>query len=112
MLSYLAFDSRSIRSLLCDNNKDYFNEKFPLFFKNEEGETAIDIALKYNQIKSVDIMVNYIVTYQEKYVFSHLFERNLVDLIEKGCDVDKLFNSKIFNYPFDFDEWPTTSSET
>lgn len=84
MVSYLAFDNRSIKSLLDDKNIDYFDSKFPLFFKNEKAESAIDIALSYNQIRSVNLMIRYIITYQNKFVYAHLFEKNLVDLIQKG----------------------------
>jgi hypothetical protein len=93
MVSYLAFDNRSIKSLLDKNNKDFFNDKFPLFFKNEQGESAIDIALRYNQIRSVNLMVDYIINYQNTYVYAHLFEKNLIDLIEKGVEMTALFNS-------------------
>lgn len=34
MVSYLAFDSRSIKSLLSDENKKYFKADFPVFYKN------------------------------------------------------------------------------
>ena len=112
MVSYLAFDNRSIKSLLDDKNINYFNDRFPLFFKNEQGESAIDIALSYNQIRSVNLMIKYIITYQNKFVYAHLFEKNLVDLIEKGVEMTNLFKSAIFNYTFDYDEWPTTSSDT
>ena len=112
MVSYLAFDNRSIKSLLDTKNQEYFNDKFPLFFKNEQGESAIDIALRYNQIRSVNMMVAYMIQYQNTYVYAHLFEKNLIDLIEKGVNMSALFDSQIFNYQFDFDEWPTTSSNT
>jgi len=39
------------------------------------------------------MMISYIITYQEKYVYAHLFEKNLVDLIEKGVEMSGLFNS-------------------
>lgn len=42
MMPYLAFDSNSIKSLLDSKNEAYFDKKFPLFYKNENGETAID----------------------------------------------------------------------
>jgi len=58
------------------------------------------------------MMIKYIITYQNKYVYAHLFEKNLVDLIQKGVEMTGLFNSQIFNYGFDFDEWPTTNSDT
>ena len=63
MVSYLAFDNRAISSLLDCKNAAYFDDKFPLFFKNEKGESAIDIAMQYNQIRSVNLMVDYIVHY-------------------------------------------------
>jgi hypothetical protein len=37
MVSYLAFDSRSIKSLLSEKNEGYFDSKFPVFFKNDKG---------------------------------------------------------------------------
>ena len=54
MVSYLAFDNRSIKALLDEKEsafkdlKNYFDDRFPLLFKNEQGESAIDIALRYN----------------------------------------------------------------
>lgn len=35
-----------------------------------------------------------------------------MDLIDKGVAMTDLLRSKIFNHTFDFDEWPTTSSDT
>jgi len=58
------------------------------------------------------MMIDYIITYQNSFVYAHLFEKNLVELMEKGVDMTKLFNSNVCNYDFDFDEWPTTSSDT
>lgn len=67
MVSFLAFDNRSIKALLDEqesefgrkgvNLQEYFDPRFPLLFKNEQGESAIDIALRYNQIRSVNMMV-------------------------------------------------------
>lgn len=63
MVSYLAFDNRSIKELLNDKNKEYFNDKYPVFYKNEDGSSAIDSALDSNQIRSVNLMIDYIVKY-------------------------------------------------
>ena len=93
MVSYLAFDNRSIKSLLDEKNEAYFDDKFPLFFKNEEGESAIDIAVRYNQIRSVNLMIAYMIKYQNTYVYAHLFEKNLIDLIDKGVTMTDLFDS-------------------
>jgi hypothetical protein len=48
MIPYLAFDSRSIRSLLSTENKKYFSDEFPVFYKNPDGKSAIDVALANN----------------------------------------------------------------
>jgi len=59
MTSILSFDSRSMKFLLCDDFKDFFNEEYPIFYKNkiQKGPTkdgkffyrsAIDHALKNN----------------------------------------------------------------
>mmetsp|Transcript_802 Transcript_802/g.1015 ORF Transcript_802/g.1015 Transcript_802/m.1015 type:complete len:143 (-) Transcript_802:918-1346(-) len=57
-------------------------------------------------------MIKYIVKYQNNYEFAHLFENNLVDLLNKGVQMTELFNSYVFNYTFDYDEWPATSVDT
>ena len=77
MVAYLAFDSRSIKELLGDQNKEHFNDKFPVFYKNQDGRSAIDVALGNNQIRSVNLMIKYIIDYQNTWVFSHLFEHNM-----------------------------------
>lgn len=112
LVPYLAFDARSMRTLLSDKNRKYFNDEFPLFYKNEEGRSAIDTALENNQIRSVNLMIDYIVDYQNSYYFSHLFNYNAVELLNKGVQMTALFKSKIFNHTFDFDEWPSTNSNT
>jgi hypothetical protein len=112
MIAYLAFDSRSIKTLLSEDNKDYFDDKFPVFYKNKEGKSSIDVALGNNQIRSVNLMIDYIVKYQNSYVYSHLFEHNLVELLNKNVTMTGIFNSRVFNHPFDYDEWPTTNSNT
>jgi hypothetical protein len=52
MISYLAFDSRSTKALLSANNRKYFEDndfdKFPVFYKNKDKRSAIDVALANN----------------------------------------------------------------
>jgi hypothetical protein len=48
MISHLAFDSRSIKTLLKEENHLYFDSKHPVFFKNEEDKSEIDTALVNN----------------------------------------------------------------
>lgn len=110
LVPFLAFDARSMRSLLDKSNKSYFDDEFPLFYKNNDGRSAIDTALENNQIRSVNLMIDYIVAYQNSYYYCHLFNYNAVELLNKGVLMTKLFSSKIFNHTFDYDEWPSTNS--
>jgi len=112
LIPYIAFDSRSMNRLLSDSNSEYFNDEFPVFYKNEDGTSAIDTALDNNQVNSVNLMIDYIVKYQNNYEFANLFENNFVDLLNKGVHMNSLLRSKVFCYRFDFDEWPATSWNT
>lgn len=53
-------------------------------------------------------IIEYICKYQNTYVSSYLFTRNIPTLIEKGIEVKGLFESQIFCFQFDYDEWPAT----
>jgi len=97
MTIHLAFDNRSIKRLLSKSNEKFFTEDNPIFYLNRDKRTAIDIALENDQIKSVDLMINYIVKYQNSYVYANLFKYNLVNLIEEGVIVAPLMNSNIIN---------------
>jgi hypothetical protein len=119
MVSILAFDSASMESLLGEANESYFSEEFPIIYKNKVQKrngrdhfftTAIDYALKNNQVKAVDLMVKYIVRYQNNYVSSFLFLKNLPHLIERGISILNLLESKIFVVTFDYDGWPSGST--
>lgn len=63
MVSFLAFDNRSIKELLGEHNKQFFTSKYPVFYKNEDGRSAIDVALENNQIRSISLMIDYIIKY-------------------------------------------------
>ena len=52
-------------------------------------------------------MIEYIVKYQNNFVSSFLFSKNLPKLMQKGINVQDLMASSIFRYQFDFDEWPS-----
>ena len=101
-----------MKLLLGEENNEYFDRKYPLFFKNEKGYSALDDVLDRNQIRSVNMMISYIVKYQNTYVFSNIFKHNFVDLIQKEVNLKPLLESKIFNHTFDYDEWPATNSNT
>ena len=70
MATLLAFDSASMASLLSSENSEYFDEQYPVIYKNKfkkkNGKgfyytNAIDMALKNNQIRAVNSIVQYIV---------------------------------------------------
>ena len=89
MLPFLAFDSLSIQTLLGDNdkNRQHFTElsekHYPIFFRNRTGRSAIDQALEDNQLASVNLMVAYVCKYQNSHSYFHLFENNLVTMVER-----------------------------
>lgn len=118
MCSLLNFDSRSMESLLHDDHSSYFSSEFPIFYKNKIPKpgnrkqffyrSAIDSSLKNNQVGAVGLMIDYIVKYQNNYVSSYLFLKNITTIMEKGIPVSELFKSEIFVKRIDFDEWPAT----
>ena len=111
MIPYISFDMRSIKELLDEKNSSYFNSKFPLFYLTD-GRSAIDYALENNLLRSVNIMISYIVKYQDNYVYNNLFVHNFVDMMNRGVSMSPLPNSSIFNHTFDYDEWPSIHSNT
>lgn len=117
MVSILSFDSRSMEYLLSDDFGEYYFKKYPIFYKNKiqkgnikDGKSfyrnAIDNALRNNQIKAVACIIKYICTYQNSFASSYLFVKILPTLIEKGVEVNELLDSNVFQYEFDYDEWP------
>lgn len=94
MASILSFDSRSMQYLLHDNFDGYFTEDYPIFYKNkiQKGKhmsyeamqsnksyckffyrSAIDNALRNNQVRAVSLIISYIVKYQNNFASSFLF---------------------------------------
>lgn len=102
--------------MLGEDNKEYFSDEFPIFYLNKIYKTgsnkryfyrtAIDRALKANQVRAVSLMIEYIIKNQNNYTASYLFSKNIPDLLEKGIDLHELFNSNIFTHTFDYDQWP------
>ena len=69
IVSILAFDSKSVANLLSEDNEEYFSEEYPVIYKNKilkkNGKdyfitSAIDTALKNNQIQAVNSLLRYI----------------------------------------------------
>jgi hypothetical protein len=52
--------------------------------------------------------MKYIVKYQNNYSSSYLFKKNLPTIMKMGVEVAELFDSKVFSFDFDYDEWPST----
>ena len=116
LASVLSFDSRSMQALLGEENKQYFSDEFPIFYQNKINKqysedkyfyrTAIDRALRANQVRAVSLMIDYIVKNQNNYTASYLFTHNIPTLLEKGIELNGLFSSNIFTFSFDHEQWP------
>lgn len=109
LLSYLSFDRRSIQNILQRDIPKFVDPQFPLFFKNRDGRSAVDTALDNNLLRSVSLMIDYIIQYQNTPVYHHLFTYNLIDLIQRRVPCTKLFQSNIFNMEISYYEWPQMS---
>lgn len=55
-------------------------------------------------------IIEFIVKYQNSYVFSFLFDGLLIKLLNKGIKVTQLFESDIFCHSFEYDDWPVVHS--
>jgi hypothetical protein len=101
--------------LLAEKNQYLFNEEFPIIYKVKVAKkkgtnfyytNAIDNALKNNQVEGVKYLIKYIVQFQNNYISSFLFLKNLPIFLSKDIDVEHLLSSKIFSVNFDFNDWP------
>jgi len=103
--------------LLSDKNSEHFSSKFPIIFKNKVTKkdgmgfyysTAMDNALKNNQIRAVQYLIEYIIKFQNNFVSSYLFQKNFAVLILRGVSLSGLLESNVFKYELDYDQWPMT----
>lgn len=100
MVTILAFDNGSMEHLLGDHNQEYFNPLYPVIYRTKIQKknnklsyfynTAIDNALKNNQVKAINFMIDYICKYQNNFVSSYLFRHNLPLMMEKGISINSL----------------------
>ena len=70
LLSILSFDSRSMVQLLSQKNAKWFNDKYPLIYKNTIVKknnrnkffyrSAIDNAFQNNSMRAIDCIIKYI----------------------------------------------------
>lgn len=112
LLSYLAFDRKSVKHLLSDENQKHVDPQYPLFYMNRDRRSAIDSAIDMNQIQSLNLMIDYITKYQNKAVYSHIFAGNLVTMLQKEVRCKALFESQILSMPISFFEWPSLNEDT
>lgn len=117
----LSFDSTCIRAILDEKYEHHFpHSDYPLIYmnkflkKNGKGfflQNSIDLALVSNQIGAVNKLIEYIVKYQNNYVSSYLFQKNIVTLLERGVHCCELSDSSIFSMQFDYDDWPAVHND-
>ena len=43
--------------------------------------SAVDIALENHQVRALNLMIEYIIKYQNSYVYSFLFEKNFMKIM-------------------------------
>ena len=92
-----------------DEFSEHFDSRRPLFYKNKFAKgkgkniryfyrSAIDNALKNNQVGAVNEIINYIVKFQNSFTSSYLFTKNMAEMIETGICISELLNSDVFHY--------------
>jgi len=97
-----------MKSILDESNKAYFTPEYPLFYKNKMPKSnnkdkffyrsAIDSALRTNQVSAIATMIEYIILYQNNFVSSFMFKNNFTELLEKGVELSHLIEAKIFKF--------------
>ena len=58
-------------------------------------------------MQAVKMLIEYICTYQNNYVSAQLFYKQIPTMLSKGVRLKRLFSSKVLEYSFDYDEWPS-----
>jgi hypothetical protein len=66
-----------------------------LLFKREDGLSPIDIAISANKTKSIAILMDLLVRFQNNMVFNHLVDEHFCTLIEKGVDLKEYLQSSL-----------------
>lgn len=59
----IASDSKSIAFLLDKDHESYFTKEFPIFYRNPDGSSIFDSALRKRQMSSLKLMLDYMVVY-------------------------------------------------
>ena len=58
----------------------------------------------------MEILLEYLCTYQNHVNSSYLLTRILPDIVDKGISIENVCSSKIFLMELHFDEWPENST--
>ncbi len=58
-------------------------------------ETPLDVAIKHNNINSVNIFYSMLLKYQNNVCFNHLIDPQIITLMEKGIDLKDYFESDL-----------------
>jgi hypothetical protein len=64
--------------------------------------------LRNNQVRAVDLIIKYIIKYQNNFSSSYLFYKNMPLILSKGIKVSDLLNSSVFKLYFKNEKWPDT----
>ena len=109
MVSILSFDSKAVKCILEDKlDPETIKEGFPLIYKNKKQITvvnnnkkivlqktysALDIAKENNQIRAIQIIIDFIIKYQDNYVSSFMLKNNVLDFFDMGIEMHHLMKS-------------------
>ena len=107
LVTYLIRQKKTVEYLLSKKNERYFSKMYPIFYKNRDGNSAIDIALRNNLMRPISLVINYIVEYQNSPVFCDLFYNNLLKLLPLSVPLTHVFESQIFLTTIDHSSWPS-----
>ena len=67
--------------------------------------------MKNNQIRAVGLIIDHIVNHQNHFVSGYMFRDNLLKLLERGIDINRLLASQVFVWEFEFEEWPQVHTD-
>jgi len=72
--------------------------------------SAIDHALRANQVGAIRKIINYILKFQEHYSSSFLLIKCLPAIFVLDIELRPILDSKVFNLEIKYKEWPSTHS--
>lgn len=84
-----------------------FQSMYPIFFVNRDGSSVFDMLLDQNLMLSTQILVEFIVKYQNMSSSSTLFKKSLVLMISRSIKgLQHLLDSQIFLTRLEHEFWP------